>query len=110
MAWYDGMTMEEVDRKLQFGEVEGCKTPGGVIEVPNGYLQWTCDRFAEARYRADPDALGLWRQGIEEEADRRVAAERERCAKVCEELAEEHGPASDEWEVLRGVAEKIRQG
>jgi hypothetical protein len=85
MPWYDGLTMEEVDWKLQSGEVEGCKVPGGIIQVPNGYIEWTCNKLAEARYRADPDCLGLWRQGVEQEADRRVAAERERVVKLIEE-------------------------
>jgi hypothetical protein len=32
----------------------------------------------------------------------------ERAAKICEEMAEEYGPGSDEWEALRQAAARIR--
>lgn len=92
MPWYDGLSMEEVDAKVRSGEAPGSRVPGGIVEVPDGYCSWSSRKLTrEATQLADAQSAAYaekWtRDFIAQVVEPAVLAERERCAKVCEEMA-----------------------
>jgi hypothetical protein len=96
------------------GEDEMSDTPRTDKFAQKFLLTWNqfayrSDEDIAKQFQNTDDALDLARQ-LERELAEAVAAERERCAKVCEEMANSRYLLNDERQVAHSCAEAIRKG
>lgn len=43
-SWFEGLSFEEIERRIP--ELPQSRVPGGVIEVPKGFMEWLSGRGA----------------------------------------------------------------